>query len=88
MREDKSGNAISADGSKYISQYKKEFPNTTIQASGMDGGSAPGADGQQSEVGHLNIGAGRIVYQEFTRISKSILRTATFSKTNEFVGSD
>lgn len=79
VREEKTGNAIAADGSKYISQYKKEFPNTKINASGMDVGLPTGQMGN-SEVGHLNIGAGRIVYQEFTRVSKSIADGDFFEK--------
>ena len=49
----------------------KECPNTLINASGMDVGLPDGQMGN-SEVGHTNIGAGRIVYQELTRITKSI----------------
>lgn len=46
-------------------------PRTLLQASGVDVGLPPGQMGN-SEVGHLNMGAGRIVYQEFTRISRAI----------------
>ncbi len=64
-------NAIRADGAKNITRLWNAYPHTTIAASGMDVGLPEGQMGN-SEVGHLNIGAGRIVYQEFTRISKSI----------------
>ncbi len=64
-------NAIAADGAVHIKRLWDSYPHTTIQASGMDVGLPTGQMGN-SEVGHLNIGAGRIVYQEFTRISKSI----------------
>ena len=47
------------------------YPYTTIRASGMDVGLPDGQMGN-SEVGHTNIGAGRVVYQELTRITKSI----------------
>ena len=69
--EDSQFNAIAADGAAHIRRYWESYPHTTIQASGMDVGLPTGQMGN-SEVGHLNIGAGRIVYQEFTRISKSI----------------
>jgi 2,3-bisphosphoglycerate-independent phosphoglycerate mutase len=48
-----------------------EYPHTLISASGLDVGLPPGQMGN-SEVGHMNIGSGRIVDQEFTRISKAI----------------
>ena len=69
---EKEFNAIAADGAKNVSRLWNEYPHTKIAASGMDVGLPEGQMGN-SEVGHLNIGAGRIVYQEFTRISKSIM---------------
>lgn len=66
------GNAILADGAKNFKSLWLKYPHTRIGASGMDVGLPEGQMGN-SEVGHLNIGAGRIVYQEFTRISKSIV---------------
>jgi 2,3-bisphosphoglycerate-independent phosphoglycerate mutase len=68
---EKDFNAIAADGAKNVTRLWNEYPHTKIAASGMDVGLPEGQMGN-SEVGHLNIGAGRIVYQEFTRISKSI----------------
>src|SRR5882672_1018267 len=47
------------------------YPQATLSASGMDVGLPAGQMGN-SEVGHLNLGAGRIVYQELTRINKAI----------------
>ncbi len=47
------------------------YPHSTLSASGMDVGLPPGQMGN-SEVGHLNLGAGRIVYQDLTRINKAI----------------
>ena len=70
-REDPKGNAILTDGIENIQELWNEYPHTLIGASGMDVGLPDGQMGN-SEVGHLNIGAGRIIYQEFTRISKSI----------------
>lgn len=70
-RRETDGNAIRTDGSKNVNALWNSYPHTMLQASGMDVGLPEGQMGN-SEVGHLNIGAGRIVYQEFTRISKSI----------------
>ena len=70
-RSDVKYNAIAADGAACFNTLKNAYPYTTLQASGMDVGLPDGQMGN-SEVGHLNIGAGRIVYQELTRITKSI----------------
>ena len=77
------GNAIIADGSKYVNELKDNYPSAQLGASGMSVGLPDGQMGN-SEVGHLNIGAGRVVYQELARISKSIEDGDFFSK-NEFV---
>lgn len=68
-RED--GNAIKAANKPNLDKLMAECPNTVIHTSGMDVGLPRGQMGN-SEVGHTNIGAGRIVYQELTRITKSI----------------
>ena len=65
------GNAIKQANKKNIDKLFAQYPNTTIGASGMDVGLPEGQMGN-SEVGHLNIGAGRIVYQELTKITKAI----------------
>ena len=65
------GNAIKAAATPNMDRYMKEYPNTIIYASGMNVGLPDGQMGN-SEVGHTNIGAGRVVYQELTRITKSI----------------
>lgn len=65
------GNAIYAAKTPNLDKYMKECPNSIVHASGMDVGLPDGQMGN-SEVGHTNIGAGRIVYQELTRITKSI----------------
>ena len=70
-RESEEFNAIRTDGIENIRALWESYPHTMLQASGMDVGLPEGQMGN-SEVGHLNIGAGRIVYQEFTRISKAI----------------
>ncbi len=73
------GNAIKAAYKPNIDRYFSEYPNTVIHASGMDVGLPKGQMGN-SEVGHTNIGAGRIVYQELTRITKSIEDRDFFEK--------
>ena len=65
------GNAIYAAKTPRLDDIMKNCPNTLIGASGMDVGLPDGQMGN-SEVGHTNIGAGRVVYQELTRITKSI----------------
>ena len=65
------GNAVSIANKPNFDRLVKEYPHSDLQASGMAVGLPEGQMGN-SEVGHLNIGAGRIVYQELTRITKSI----------------
>ncbi len=65
------GNAIKAAKKPNIDRLFSSNPITQIGASGMDVGLPDGQMGN-SEVGHTNIGAGRVVYQELTRITKSI----------------
>ena len=65
------GNAIAAANTPNLGKLMSENPMTYIGASGMDVGLPDGQMGN-SEVGHTNIGAGRVVYQELTRITKSI----------------
>lgn len=65
------GNAVAAAKKPNIDKLMKEYPYTYIGASGMDVGLPDGQMGN-SEVGHTNMGAGRVVYQELTRITKSI----------------
>ena len=65
------GNAVMAANPEFIDKLFAERPFTRIAASGLDVGLPAGQMGN-SEVGHLNIGAGRIVYQDITRINKAI----------------
>lgn len=65
------GNAIAAAKKPNIDRLMAQYPCTTIGASGMDVGLPDGQMGN-SEVGHTNMGAGRIVYQQLTLITKSI----------------
>lgn len=65
------GNAIRAAYKPNYDRLFKEYPHTQLGASGLEVGLPKGQMGN-SEVGHLNIGAGRVIYQELTRITKSI----------------
>ncbi|MCL4440405.1 MAG: 2,3-bisphosphoglycerate-independent phosphoglycerate mutase [Firmicutes bacterium] len=65
------GNAIAQAATPNIKNYMASYPFTTLECSGLAVGLPEGQMGN-SEVGHLNIGAGRVVYQELTRITKSI----------------
>ncbi len=67
----KENNAIYRAVTPNMDKYLAKYPSTLVSASGMDVGLPDGQMGN-SEVGHTNIGAGRIVYQELTRITKSI----------------
>lgn len=71
LRQTSEGNAVAQANKPNYDRYLKEYPNTTLTACGEAVGLPEGQMGN-SEVGHLNIGAGRIVYQDLTRISKSI----------------
>lgn len=65
------GNATLLAATPFHDVMLEKYPKGFLSASGMDVGLPPGQMGN-SEVGHLNLGAGRIVYQDFTRINKSI----------------
>ena len=66
-----STNAAAVAKTPNLDGYFANYPHTTLQASGREVGLPAGQIGN-SEVGHLNIGSGRIIYQSLTRISKSI----------------
>ncbi len=69
-------NAIKAARTPVWDRLWRDHPHTLIQASGAEVGLPAGQMGN-SEVGHLNLGSGRVVYQEFTRVSRSI-KTGSF----------
>lgn len=71
INNSEAGNAIKAAKTPNLDRLFSAYPHTQIAASGMDVGLPAGQMGN-SEVGHTNIGAGRVVYQELTRITKSI----------------
>jgi 2,3-bisphosphoglycerate-independent phosphoglycerate mutase len=70
-REQSSSNAIQAANTPILDKLKHYYPNMLIKTSGMAVGLPEGQMGN-SEVGHVNLGAGRVVYQDFTRITKAI----------------
>lgn len=77
------GNAVYLANTPNFDRLMNRFPNTQLKASGLAVGLPEGQMGN-SEVGHLNIGAGRVVYQELTRITKSI-KDGDFFEKEEFL---
>ncbi|MFL0267651.1 2,3-bisphosphoglycerate-independent phosphoglycerate mutase [Candidatus Clostridium radicumherbarum] len=77
------GNAVTAAYKPNFDRYYNNYPRTELGASGLDVGLPRGQMGN-SEVGHLNIGAGRIIYQELTRITKAI-EDGDFFEKEEFI---
>lgn len=70
-RDETVGNAVAQANTPNFDRYWEIFPHSTLKAAGLDVGLPEGQMGN-SEVGHTNIGAGRIVYQSLTRIDKAI----------------
>ena len=83
INEKTEGNTIKLANIPNLNRLFTQYPNTIIHTSGPDVGLPEGQMGN-SEVGHTNIGAGRIVYQELTRITKSI-EDGDFFSIPEFV---
>jgi 2,3-bisphosphoglycerate-independent phosphoglycerate mutase len=83
LREEVHGNAVAQAKKPNFDRYWNQFPHTTLKASGNAVGLPEGQMGN-SEVGHLNIGAGRIVYQDLTRITKSI-EDGSFFENDDFL---
>ena len=83
INPNKEGNAIALANTPNIDKLMKKYPVAEIHTSGADVGLPEGQMGN-SEVGHTNIGAGRIVYQELTRITKSI-EDGDFFTNQEFI---
>ena len=79
----KEGNAVKLANTPNIDKLMKKYPTTQIAASGLAVGLPEGQMGN-SEVGHTNIGAGRIIYQELTKITKSI-EDGDFFTNQEFI---
>jgi 2,3-bisphosphoglycerate-independent phosphoglycerate mutase len=78
IRSETYGNAIAKAKKPNLDKFFSSYPNTLIQASGIDVGLPVGQMGN-SEVGHLNIGAGRVVYQSLTLIDKAIMDGSFFN---------
>jgi len=78
INENKYGNAIAAAHKPNLDKFQAENPHATLLTSGLNVGLPEGIMGN-SEVGHLNIGAGRVVYQLNTLIDKKI-ETGEFSQ--------
>ncbi|MFH1547570.1 MAG: 2,3-bisphosphoglycerate-independent phosphoglycerate mutase [bacterium] len=76
------GNAVKQAKTPYLESLWSSFPSTSLIASGEDVGLPAGVKGN-SEVGHLNLGCGQIVYQELPRINKSI-KNGSYYINNEF----
>ncbi len=77
INESKEGNAIAAAHTPAFDKLFAQYPHTKIAASGTDVGLMPGLMGN-SEVGHMNIGAGRVVPQDIDRINASIAQGSFF----------
>ena len=71
LNENRNGNAVLAAKTPVMDKLMKEYPFVHGNASGLAVGLPEGQMGN-SEVGHLNMGAGRIVFQDLTRITKEI----------------
>jgi len=81
--KDEESNAIFSAHTPFADRIEKEYPTTLVKTSGLSVGLPDGYQGN-SEVGHLNIGAGRIIYQSLTRIDKEI-STGNFFKNKAFM---
>lgn len=79
----KSADAIQNANVPFVSSLYAKYPNTTLVTCGEDVGLPEGQMGN-SEVGHLNLGAGRIVYQELQRINVAI-RTGEFAENSQLL---
>lgn len=80
LSEKVQGNAIAQANAPELKELMTSYPHVALSASGLDVGLPQGQMGN-SEVGHLNIGAGRVVYQELTKITKMIEDGAFFNNT-------
>ena len=84
LRDTVEGNAVRKARTPNLDQLWAEHPHTTLSASGLDVGLPEGQMGN-SEVGHTNIGAGRVVFQDLPRITLDIQK-GTFFENSAFVG--
>lgn len=84
LRDEVKGNAVAQAKKPNFDRYWNKYPHATLRASGEAVGLPDGQMGN-SEVGHLNIGAGRIVYQSLTRVNIAI-REGEFDRNETFLG--
>ena len=84
LAPDSPGNAVSRAQTPFLNRLASDFPHCTVSASGEDVGLPAGQMGN-SEVGHTNLGAGRIVYQDLTRITRDI-RSGAFFENEAVIG--
>ena len=84
IRAERENNAIAMARTPTMDRLYKSYPWTTVDASGESVGLPPGVMGN-SEVGHLTIGAGRVIYQDVMRITKAI-ETSAFSRNDVLLG--
>jgi 2,3-bisphosphoglycerate-independent phosphoglycerate mutase len=78
IRREREANAIAIAGTPNMDALAREFPSTAIETSGLSVGLPEGQMGN-SEVGHTNLGAGRIVYQDLVRINRAVEDGSFFS---------
>ncbi len=71
LRKEREANAIAVAGTPNVDALVREFPSTALETSGLSVGLPEGQMGN-SEVGHTNLGAGRIVYQDLVRINRAV----------------
>src|ERR687886_1011518 len=71
LRDEEQGNAIKMARAPTLAKFAAHLSRTHLETSGLAVGLPPGQMGN-SEVGHMNIGAGRVIYQMLTRIDKSV----------------
>jgi 2,3-bisphosphoglycerate-independent phosphoglycerate mutase len=78
IRQEREANAIAIAGTPNMDALAREFPSTALETSGLSVGLPEGQMGN-SEVGHTNLGAGRIVYQDLVRINRAVEDGSFFS---------
>lgn len=83
IKKERFGNAILSAGTPYLDKLTAKYPHGQLLASGNAVGLPEGQMGN-SEVGHLTLGAGRVIWQDLLRIDKDIESGAFFKKRKAF----
>ena len=83
LRQETAGNAIAAANTPRLDQFFQEYAHTELSASGLDVGLPAGQMGN-SEVGHTNIGAGRVVFQDLSASEEAAIRAGTSGSMRKF----